>query len=181
MRGCIGLLVFVGLASITEASDQATPGVAAPPSSPSRARVVEVARSVMDAARYCGLVTRGPDGHAQVRIVDPLPPDADLTIDFATNPRSRKVDEIKKDPRVTLLYFDAARPAYVTVVGRAREITGPLKTGRHKPAWQAFFPAERPESYSLFRVFPERIEVVSVPDGLSGDPLTWRPDAVVIK
>lgn len=99
----------------------------------------------------------------------------------ATNPRSRKVKELKEDARVTLLYFDAARMAYVTVIGRAVEASPLEKAAHHKKEWQPFFKLEEPESYTLYRVIPTRLEVVSAKDGLGGDPLTWRPEIVEIR
>lgn len=135
----------------------------------------------MIAARFCTLVTIGELGQPQARIVDPLEPDKALILYVATNPRSRKVAEISKDPRVTLLYFDAVRSAYVTVIGRAREVPSAEKPSHRKKDWDAFFPASKPESYTLYRIVPSRLEVVSEKDGLSGDPVTWRPEIVNVK
>ncbi len=132
----------------------------------------------MIAARYGTLVTIGADGVPQARIVDPTSPDSALVVRLATNPRSRKVAEIRADPRVTLLYFDPARLAYVTVVGRATEITGAAKSAHRKKEWDAFFDKEKPDTYSLYQIVPSRIEVVSAQDGLSGDASTWRPEIV---
>ena len=113
--------------------------------------------------------------------MDPLPPDDSLAIYVATNPRSRKAAEIRRDSRVTLLYFDAAGPAYVTLIGRAIEITNPEKASHHKDDWQAFFPRDNPDSYTLYRIVPSRLEVVSAADGLSGDPATWRPEIIDLR
>ncbi len=146
-----------------------------------RARVLGVARQVMMAARYCSLVTLGEGNQPQARIVDPTEPDASLTVYVATNPRSRKVREIRKDPRVTLLYFDPARLAYVTLLGRATEVKGSEKAAHHKADWQGFFPLDQPDTYTLYRVVPARVEVVSSRDGLSGDPATWRPEIVDLR
>jgi general stress protein 26 len=144
-------------------------------------RVLTVAREIIVTARFASFVTVGDHGAPQARIVDPLAPDDDFVVYVATNPLSRKVREIRKDSRVTLLYFDAGRPGYVTLAGRAQEVSGAEKRTHHKSDWQAFFPAERPESYVLYRVVPARVEVVSAKDGLPGDPTTWRPEIVLLK
>lgn len=146
-----------------------------------RARVLEVARQIMTAARFCTLVTLDEAHQPQARIVDPIAPDEGLTVYVATNPRSRKVEEIRKDPRVTLLYFDTARAAYATMIGRAIEVTGALKSAHHKPDWETFFAKDRPDTYVVYRIAPSRVEVVSARDGLGGDPTTWRPEIVNIK
>jgi len=135
----------------------------------------------MIAARFCTLVTVGDGGEPHARIVDPLEPDESLAVYVATNPRSRKVGEIRKDPRVTLLYFDRDRGAYVTLLGRAVEVTGSEKARHHKKDWQEFFPAEKSEAYLLYRVTPFRAEVVSAADGFAGDPGTWRPEIVDLR
>ncbi|MBP9945468.1 MAG: pyridoxamine 5'-phosphate oxidase family protein [Vicinamibacteria bacterium] len=147
----------------------------------SREKVEAVARRIMSAARFCSLVTIGGDGAAQARIVDPTEPDASLTIYVATNPGSRKVAEIKKDPRVTLLYFDTVRLAYVTVIGRASEVSGSEKGGHYKKEWDGFFARDNPDTYTLYRIIPSRIEVVSAQDGLAGDTATWRPEILELK
>lgn len=148
---------------------------------PSRDRVLGVARQIMLTARYGALVTLGEDQGPQARIVDPLPPGPDFVVYFATNPRSRKVQEIGRNSRVTLLYFDSQRLAYVTLVGRATEARGAEKLSHHKPEWETFFPKAKPEAYTLYRILPSRLEVVSARDGLTGDPVTWRPEIVEMK
>lgn len=148
---------------------------------PSRERIIEVARRIMIGARFCTLVTIGELGQPQARVVDPLEPDAAFEVHIATNPASRKVAEIRKDPRVTLLYFDTARSAYVTLIGRAIEMPDAEKAGHRKKDWDAFFPAATPLAYTLYRIVPSRLEVVSASDGLSGDPVTWRPEIAEFK
>ena len=93
-------------------------------------RSVAAAREVMSKARYCALVTLGPDGQPQARLVDPLAPEADLSVWIATNPRTRKVDEIRAGRARDALLLrhvragvrDASRP------GRARD--GRRREGR---------------------------------------------------
>ena len=155
---------------------QEKPRAATP--APSRESVLRIAREIMTGARFCTMVTIGELGQPQARVMDPLEPDSKLTVYVATNPLSRKVGEIGKDPRVTLLYFDPARSAYVTLIGRAAEVPNPEKAAHRKKDWDAFFPADKPDAYTLYRIVPSRVEVVSAKDGLSGDPATWRPEIV---
>lgn len=166
----IGLVVVLG--ARTPVSAQIS-RVDAPP----RAEVIAVARDVMQSARYCTLITIGPDGQPQARIVDPFPPDSDLTIWIATNPLTRKVQEIRHDPRVTLLYFSPATFEYVTVLGTAVLDADSLhKAGHWKPEWAGLYrDQDRGEDFLLLRVRPTRLEVVSVRRGVRNDPQTWRP------
>lgn len=169
---CLTALVALGFVG---------PAATQPESAAPRESVIAVARQVMASARFCTFVTIGGDGHPQARVVDPLDPDPNLNVYVATNPRSRKVEELRKDTRVTLLYFDAARSAYVTLIGRAVLVTGVEKAAHHKKDWQRFFALDKPDTYTLYRVVPSRLEVVSARDGLSGDPATWRPAIVDLK
>ena len=143
----------------------------------SRAQVVAVARDIMQAARYCTLITIGPGGQPEARIVDPFLPDSDLTIWIATNPLTRKVQDIRHDPRITLLYFNPTTFEYVTVLGTAALAADSLdKAGHWKPEWAGLYRDQnRGADYLLLRVRPTRFEVVSARRGLRSDPQTWRP------
>jgi general stress protein 26 len=155
---------------------------AAPAAQPTRAQIIAAAMIIMQEARYCTLVTLGGDGHPQARVVDPFPPDSDLTIWMATNPVTRKVQEIRRDPRVTLLCFNPAKFEYVTVIGTAMLDTDPAHKAAHwKAAWSGMYKDEnRGEDYLLLRVTPSRLEVVSGRNGLRNDPKTGRPVIVDI-
>ena len=143
-----------------------------------RAELVAVARRIMSAARYCAFITIDSAGRPQARTIDPLAPDSLLTVWFATNPGTRKVREVRRDPRVTLYYFDARSEGYVTIIGRARLVNDRAeKARRWKPEWQPFYP-DRDKGEMLVEVTPERLEIVSVKDRIQGDSLTWRPPAV---
>jgi PPOX class probable F420-dependent enzyme len=139
--------------------------------------VIAAAKDVMQTARFSTLITIGDDGQPQARIVDPFLPEADFTIWIATNPLTRKVTEIRRDPRVTLLYFNAAAAEYVTVLGTATLVADSAEKARHwKAEWAAYYKdGPRGDGYLLIRVRPTRLEVVSPRHGLVNDPKTWRP------
>ena len=147
-----------------------------------RRSVQTAALDIMRTARYCTLVTIGGDGQPQARIVDPFVPEADLTVWIATNAESRKVDEIRRDPRVTLLYFNAANSEYVTVVGTAVVSTDPKQKAAHwKTDWATFYKDQnRGDDYVLIRLAPSRLEVVSEKRGIRNDPKTWLPTTIEI-
>ena len=144
---------------------------------PTRTQIIAAAKEIMQTAGYCTLITIGPDGQPQARVVDPFAPDSDLTIFFATNPLTRKVQDIRHDPRVTLLYFSAATHEYVTVIGKAVIDSDSLhKVGHWKEAWASIYKNQnRGEDYMLLRVTPSRLEVVSYQRGMRNDPKTGRP------
>ena len=144
---------------------------------PSRSAILTAAREVMAGARYCTLVTLGLDGHPQARVVDPFAPEEDMTVWVATKPLSRKVAQLRKDPRATLSCFDARKNAYVTLLGRASIVEDPAeKAKRWKEEWAAFYrDRNRGDDYLLIRIKAAHLEIVSYADGLVGDDKTWRP------
>lgn len=139
--------------------------------------ILSAAREVMDSARYATLVTIGPDGHPQARIMDPFPAESDFTIYAATNARSRKAAEMLADSRVTLLYFDRAGGSYVSVLGRAELVRDSTTRARYwKEEWATFYQDRNlGDDYLLIRVRPFRLEVSSERHGIRNDAVTWRP------
>src|SRR5687767_964802 len=97
---------------------------------PTSAQIRSAAAEVMKLARYCTLVTVGLDGQPQARIIDPLT-GVGTSIWIATNPQTRKVQEIQRDSRVTLLFFNAAASEYVTVLGHAAVVTDSTTKAAH--------------------------------------------------
>jgi general stress protein 26 len=162
-----GLLCLPTIASTQDARAQA----------PDREKVIAAAVRLMEKARHGALITVGLDGHPQSRIVDPFPPEPDMTVWIATNPVTRKVEQIQKDPRITLFYFDPSGPGYVTLLARAELVTDPVEKARHwKEDWAAFYKDKnRGEDYVLIRCKPFRLELVSYAHDLLNDPGTWRP------
>lgn len=156
------------------------PALPAAQGQPSRSQILAGGRDIIQKAGYCSFITAGEDGHPQARIVDPLGPDENFTFWIATNPLTRKVDQIRRDPRVTLLCFDAATASYATVLAKAAIVTDAGEKARHwKAAWTPFYPAGATGAdVVLIRLAPSRLEVVSVARGLEPDPRTWLPLAV---
>jgi general stress protein 26 len=175
LRSSVLLAVLAGLIATGH-----VPAQPAPARPPSRQALIDAARRVMEAARYCAVITVGDEGRPQARAIDAFPPDADMAVWFATNPKSRKVAQIERDPRVTLYYFDSREPdrGYVTLFGRARLVNDKAeKAKRWKPGWEVFWP-DRDAGYLLVEVSPERIEVSSPSQGIGSDPVTWAPATV---
>ena len=101
-----------------------------------------------------------------------------MSVWLATNPRSRKVAEIRRHPRVTLYYFDRETQAYVTLYGTARLVNDRSeKAKRWKEDWKVFYP-DRDKDYLLIKVTPRRLEVVNVKKKIVSDAPTWQPPSV---
>jgi general stress protein 26 len=136
------------------------------------------AREIITSANTCALITLDREGNPRARMMDHFPPEDDFTLWFGTNPDSRKVAQIRNDPRVNLYYPAVNHSGYVTINGTAELIDDQKeKEKRGKAAWEEFYPAY-PDGYMLIKVTPVRMEVVSYPHGIVGDTITWEPPAV---
>lgn len=146
-----------------------------------RNALIAAARAIMTKVGICSVITVDETGRPQARAIDAFPPDEQMVVWFATNPKTRKVNQIRRDPRVTLYYFDAGALSYVTLLGRARLVNDPAEKTKHwKDSFKAFWP-DRGEGYLLVEVTPERIEVVSPAQKIFNDPVTWLPPSVTFE
>jgi general stress protein 26 len=144
----------------------------------SRDKLIETAREIMTTTRYCALITANGRGGTNARTMDAFAPDEKMTVWFGTNPLSRKVAEIRRNPSVTLYYFDRENQAYVTLHGRARIVTDPAEKSRHwKEDWKAFYP-DREKGYALIEVRPVRLEVVNTKTGIVSTKPDWQPPSI---
>jgi general stress protein 26 len=155
-------------------------GQDAPRSAPDRAKVLAAAREIMAAQQFCALATVDPTGRPQVRTVNPFPPDDEMIVWMATTIRSRKVEEIRKDPRVSLYYADHSKATgYVSLAGRAILVQDMREVMRRKRAyWDSAFPGLK--DIVLIKVVPERLEVVNYKYGMANDPVTFRATSITL-
>lgn len=137
-------------------------------------KLISAARELMLAARFCALITLDKWGRPQVRTMDPFVPDDDFNVWFGTNRKSRKVEQIRHDPRVALYYLAPEGTGYVAVKGMALLVDDPSeKAHRWKEEWKDFY-TDRQADYLLIKVVPEKLEVVDYNNGIVGDPETWK-------
>jgi general stress protein 26 len=161
-------ILLVAAWSATTAAQEKTP---APPE---RAKVLAAAREIIAPLTYCGLITVDEAGQPQSRTMNPFPPDDDFVVWMATNTRSRKVEHIRRNARVTLFYSDLTKAdGYVSITGRAVLVDDMAEILKRKRAyWDQAFPGLK--NLVLIKVVPERIEVVNYKAGLSSDAETFR-------
>ena len=79
--------------------------------------LLSVARQYIENARFCALVTIDSSGYPHARTMDPFQPDKNWVIWLGTNPKSRKVTEIRNNPQVTLYYTGNKGEGYVSITG----------------------------------------------------------------
>ncbi len=141
-------------------------------------KLLSAAKEIMTAAKTCALITLDSQSAPRVRTMDPFVPENDFTVWFGTNPKSRKVDQIKNNPKVTLYYLEPNSSGYVMLHGLAKLVNDETeKEHRWKPEWEAFYPNKK-EDYLLIKVSPLWLEVVSYSHGIVGDIETWEPSSI---
>jgi general stress protein 26 len=174
---CWSVLLALACAPAAPSAQETT--AATPP----RNRILAAATDLMQAARYCTFVTLDEEGQPRARVVDPFPPEPDMTVWLATRASTRKVAQIRKNPRATLLCFDPGRKGYVTLLGTATPVEDAAEKARHwKPEWKAFYDDEnRGSDYLLIRMKPSKLEILSPAHGLDNDPRTWLPPSLELK
>lgn len=139
-----------------------------------RDTLIAVARELMASARYCALITIDSTGYPQARAMEPFPPEDDMTVWFGTKRTSRKVQEIRNNPRVTLYYADCQGDGYLTISGTAQIVDDPEEKARcWRESWESFYP-ERKKSYILIKVSPKQLDLLSIKHGITGNEETWR-------
>ena len=135
--------------------------------------LIRAAKELMEIARYCALVTLDSSGHPQVRTMDPFRPTEDMVVWMGTNANSRKVSEIRADPRVSLYYQAPDGGGYVVIQGTAYLTDDPEKTEQYwKKEWEAFYP-DKDATFLLIRVIPKKLEIISYGHDISGSSKTW--------
>jgi len=144
-------------------------------------KIVSAAREIMSSAATCTLITIDGQGRPRARAMDSFLPEEDFTVWFGTNPKSRKVDQIKKDNRVTLYYVDHDGSGYVMIHGKAHIINDQAEKEKHwKVEWEAFYPNKQ-EAFVLIKVDPEWMEVISNTRGIIGNKDTWEPPKIILE
>lgn len=165
-------LLFISIRSFSQNTD---------PTDPLKFELMNAAREIMTAANTCALITLDEEGRPRVRVMDPFLPENDFTVWFGTNPKSRKVNQIKKNSDVTLYYLDSDASGYVMIHGTAQLVDDQKEKEKHwKPEWKDFYPNKK-DGYLLIKVSPEWMEIISESRGINGDPKTWQPPVVLFE
>ena len=100
------------------------------------------AREIMAGQTYCALITQDSAGRPQVRTMNPFPPEADMSVWMATNSRSRKVEEIRNNPRVSLYYANHKDATGTVIIHGEAVLVDDMeeKLKRKRAYWDQSFP-----------------------------------------
>jgi general stress protein 26 len=138
-----------------------------------------VAKEIMNSGITCALITVDKDGAPRARTMDPFSVGDDFIVWLGTNSQSRKVQQIKDNPRVTLYYLNKESSGYVVIDGVASLVNDQKsKDAYWKESWKSFY-SETRENYLLIKVTPNWMEILSPPNMIFNDPITWQPPIIV--
>jgi general stress protein 26 len=144
-----------------------------------RDTIILGAREIIKETTYCALATIDSTGQPQIRTMNPFPANNELITWFATSRTSRKVREIKSNPKVCVYYADhISAKGYVAITGTAEVIDDKellLKMKRDYwngiPNWQ--------NKIVLIKIVPKTMEVINYKHGLNNDPNTFKAPSIV--
>ena len=143
-----------------------------------RDSVIAAAREIMGMQTYCALVTIDSTGYPQARTMNPFPPDSTMIVWIATNSRSKKIQEMRRNDRVCLYYANhSSATGFVAITGRAVLVDDMQeKLKRKRPYWDQAFPDWK--YLILIKVVPERLDVVNYKRGMLNDPVSFRAPSI---
>lgn len=145
----------------------------------SRDTLISAAREIIRETTYCGLVTIDSTGQPQVRTMNPFPAGDDLAIWFATSRNSRKVKEIRNNPKVSVYFADHVNAkGYVNIAGTAQILDDKeLLIKMKRDYWDGL--TDWQNIFVLIKIVPETLEVVNYKHGLNNDPVTSKAPSIV--
>jgi general stress protein 26 len=145
------------------------------------AAVLAAARTTIKRKAYCLLITHGPGGQLAARVLQPAAPEGDpLVIWLGTDPRTRKVQEIRANPRATLVYQDDGHSACVVLKGEISLVEDAALRNRYfRPTWWAFMPQGPNQDFVLLKFTPHQLEVLDFSAGITPAPFGMQPAVLV--
>ncbi len=119
------------------------------------------ARELINDTHYCALVTIDSTGQPQIRTMNPFPPNDELITWFATSRTSRKVRELRNNPKVCVYYANhVTAKGYVNITGIAEVIDDKELLVKMKrdywngiPDWQ--------NKFVLIKIVPKTLELIN--------------------
>ncbi len=144
-------------------------------------KIIHLAKDIIQETYFGTFITMDSEGQPRARVMEPFAPDEAFIIWLATNPRSRKVKQLKANPKATLHYFDKKNLGYVSLMGKAILVNDhATKAAKWKEGWENFYP-NKDKDYLLIKFIPETLELISIPNQFTGDSVTWKPHLVHLR
>jgi general stress protein 26 len=143
-------------------------------SSVNRDTMFVAAREIILSIHYCALTTIDSTGQPQTRTMNPFPANDELITWFATSRTSRKIRELKNNPKVCVYFADHVNAkGYVSITGNAEVIDDKELLMKMKRDYWSGIPGWE-NKFVLIKIVPATLEVINYKHGLNNDPNTFR-------
>src|SRR4051794_22520103 len=98
-------------------------------------------RELINGHEVVGFITIGEDGMPNCRAMMTQEAEPDMDLWFATRMDSEKVDELRKNPKVGLYYYNQQDWSYVSIGGTVEVIQDQERFKQYwKESWRRWFP-----------------------------------------
>jgi general stress protein 26 len=143
-----------------------------------RDSIILAAREIIRETSYCALASVDSTGQPQVRTMNPFPANEDFIIWFATSRTSRKVREIRNNPKVSVYYANhVSAKGYVNITGNAEVIDDiDLLIKMKRDYWNSI--PDWQEKFVLIKIIPKTLDVINYKYGFNNDPKTFRAPSI---
>ena len=143
-----------------------------------RDTIILAAHEIINETAYCGLVTVDSLGQPQIRTMNPFPVKDDFVIWFATSRTSRKVREIKNNPKVCVYFANhLTAKGYVNINGSASVIDNrELLIQMKRDYWNGIQGWQ--DKFVLIKIIPKSIEIINYKHGLNNDPNNFKAPTI---
>lgn len=149
--------------------------------------ILKAARALMESDENMALVSVDSHGQPRVRTVraflnkvDPSDLTKGMTVWVMTRESTRKVEQIRQRPEVTLYFNDDATFSYLTIMGAAVVHTDPtnekVRPFLEMEGYKEFFWPNFPDGFVMIEIEPRWIEFMG--PGIKNHPQHWRPQSV---
>lgn len=140
-------------------------------------QALSLAKKAIAANKYAFFITNDDGKSPNARLIEPVVDLENLVFWIGTNPKLRKVAEVKKNAAVTLAFSNEKANSNVIIQGSASIEKNPELARKHwKPQWRLFFP-KGPESndFVLIKVVAESLEVLDFSRNIVPEPFGLKP------
>lgn len=145
--------------------------------------LMKQAVTICDASEFAVLSNKGKDGSIASRMIEPfktvLDEEGSPIVSFNTNKLSRKYEELKKNPQVTVTYMDKNNLAYVVFKGEAKQVQAPESQKYWCSSLLLFYPEGGDEAkgsrFTAWEVKPEQISMCDISQNVTPTQEDWRP------
>ncbi len=129
-------------------------------------------RELTTGHKVVGFITIGEDGKPNCRAMMTQEAEPDMDLWFAARLDSEKVDELRKNPKVGLYYYNTQDWSYATIGGVVEVIKDTARFKKYwKEDWRRWFPNGPDDPNAV--LLKVDADVVTYEDG--GEPVPFHP------